>query len=95
MIKTLPRSGGRLLVSAGEENAGLVDLGDGLGGGTGYELQTESDFDQALKNAWEDDTATSLIQVHPSVTDRSRTLERLGAAVQAAGSGRDPGQTQS
>jgi len=29
-IKTLPRSGGRLLVSAGEENAGLVDIGDGL-----------------------------------------------------------------
>ena len=30
MIKTLPRSGGRLLVGAGEENAGLVDIGDGL-----------------------------------------------------------------
>jgi len=30
MIKTLPRSGGRLLVDAGEENAGLVDIGDGL-----------------------------------------------------------------
>ncbi len=28
-IKTLPRSGGRLLVSAGEENAGLVDIGEG------------------------------------------------------------------
>ncbi len=30
LIKTLPRSGGRLLVTAGEENAGLVDIGDGL-----------------------------------------------------------------
>lgn len=30
-LKTLPRSGKRLLVSAGEENAGLVDIGDGLG----------------------------------------------------------------
>ncbi|OGU70632.1 MAG: phosphoribosylformylglycinamidine synthase II [Ignavibacteria bacterium RIFCSPLOWO2_02_FULL_55_14] len=30
MLKTLPRSGGRLLVAAGEENAGLVDIGDGL-----------------------------------------------------------------
>jgi len=30
-LKTLPRSGGRLLVGAGEENAGLVDIGDGLG----------------------------------------------------------------
>lgn len=30
ILKTLPRSGARLLVSAGEENAGLVDIGDGL-----------------------------------------------------------------
>lgn len=29
VLKSLPRSGGRLLVSAGEENAGLVDIGDG------------------------------------------------------------------
>jgi len=29
-LKTLPRSGSRLLVGAGEENAGLVDIGDGL-----------------------------------------------------------------
>jgi phosphoribosylformylglycinamidine synthase II len=28
LLKTLPRSGGRLLVGAGEENAGLVDIGD-------------------------------------------------------------------
>lgn len=28
LLKTLPRSGGRLLVSAGEENAGLVDIGN-------------------------------------------------------------------
>jgi phosphoribosylformylglycinamidine synthase II len=30
LLKTLPRTGQRLLVSAGEENAGLVDIGDGL-----------------------------------------------------------------
>lgn len=30
LIKTLPRSGGKLLVGAGEENAGLVDIGNGL-----------------------------------------------------------------
>ncbi|MFN4315238.1 MAG: phosphoribosylformylglycinamidine synthase subunit PurL [Chitinophagaceae bacterium] len=30
-LKTLPREGGRMLVKAGEENAGLMDLGDGLG----------------------------------------------------------------
>ncbi len=29
-LKTLPREGGKLLVGAGEENAGLVDIGDGL-----------------------------------------------------------------
>ncbi|MDP4220298.1 MAG: phosphoribosylformylglycinamidine synthase subunit PurL [Bacteroidota bacterium] len=29
-LKTLPRKGKRLLVEAGEENAGLVDIGDGL-----------------------------------------------------------------
>ncbi len=29
-LKTLPREGGRLLVKAGEENAGLVDIGDGM-----------------------------------------------------------------
>ncbi|HYC40810.1 MAG TPA: phosphoribosylformylglycinamidine synthase subunit PurL [Chitinophagaceae bacterium] len=29
-LKTLPREGGRLLVKAGEENAGLMDIGDGL-----------------------------------------------------------------
>lgn len=30
LLKTLPRSGKGLLVAAGEENAGLVDIGDGL-----------------------------------------------------------------
>jgi len=30
-LKTLPRDGAKLLVKAGEENAGLVDIGDGWG----------------------------------------------------------------
>ncbi|MDQ6763893.1 MAG: phosphoribosylformylglycinamidine synthase subunit PurL [Bacteroidota bacterium] len=30
-LKTLPREGSKLLVKAGEENAGLMDIGDGLG----------------------------------------------------------------
>ena len=30
-LKTLPRTGPHMLVEAGEENAGLVDIGDGLG----------------------------------------------------------------
>jgi len=29
-LKTLPRDGSRMLVAAGEENAGLIDIGDGL-----------------------------------------------------------------
>ncbi|MFC4231165.1 phosphoribosylformylglycinamidine synthase subunit PurL [Parasediminibacterium paludis] len=30
-LKTLPREGGKLLVAAGEENAGLMDMGNGFG----------------------------------------------------------------
>jgi phosphoribosylformylglycinamidine synthase len=30
-LKTLPREGGRMLVKAGEENAGLMDIGEGMG----------------------------------------------------------------
>ncbi len=30
-LKTLPREGSKLLIKAGEENAGLMDIGDGLG----------------------------------------------------------------
>lgn len=30
LLKTLPREGSRILAKAGEENAGLVDIGDGL-----------------------------------------------------------------
>ena len=40
MLKTLPRSGGRLLVDAGEENAGLVDLGDGLA--TAFKIESHN-----------------------------------------------------
>ena len=31
MAKTLPKEGDHMLVKAGEENAGIVDIGDGLG----------------------------------------------------------------
>jgi len=30
-LKTLPKEGDQILVEAGEENAGLVDIGDGIG----------------------------------------------------------------
>jgi len=40
MLKTLPREGNRLLVEAGEENAGLVDLGDGLA--TAFKIESHN-----------------------------------------------------
>lgn len=40
MLKTLPRSGGKLLVDAGEENAGLVDLGNGLA--TSFKIESHN-----------------------------------------------------
>ncbi len=40
MLKTLPREGDRLLVEAGEENAGLVDLGDGLA--TAFKIESHN-----------------------------------------------------
>jgi len=48
-----------------------------LGGGTGYEVRTEEEFDKALRAAWVDRSAMSLIQVHLSETDRSTALDRL------------------
>ena len=40
MLKTLPRSGGRLLVDAGEENAGMVDIGDDLA--TAFKIESHN-----------------------------------------------------
>ncbi len=40
ILKTLPRDGGKLLVGAGEENAGLVDLGDGLA--TAFKIESHN-----------------------------------------------------
>ena len=48
-----------------------------LGGGTGYEVQTEGQFDEALRAALADTQAMSLIHVHLQRNDCSRTLERL------------------
>ncbi|MBA4017676.1 MAG: preprotein translocase subunit Tim44 [Pirellula sp.] len=46
------------------------------GGGKGYEVRTEGEFDAALTKAWTDPTV-SLIQAHLSVTDKSQALGRL------------------
>ncbi len=48
-----------------------------LGGGTGYEVRTEGEFDAALRAAWDDRSAMSLIQVHIGLEDRSTALDRL------------------
>jgi len=52
-----------------------------LGGGTGYEVRTEGDFDTALTQALADTTGLSLIRVHIGPTDHSLTLNRLGAGL--------------
>ena len=49
-----------------------------LGGGTGYEVRTEGDFDAALTKALADESGMSLIRVHIGVDDRSVTLDRIG-----------------
>src|SRR5689334_24818219 len=39
-LKTLPREGGRMLVKAGEENAGLMDIGEGYG--VGFKIESHN-----------------------------------------------------
>ena len=48
-----------------------------FGGGVGYHVQTEGEFDAALTKAWEDKSAMSLIQVHIAEDDSSQALQRL------------------
>jgi indolepyruvate decarboxylase len=48
-----------------------------LGGGTGYEVRTEGEFDEALRKAWADKSGMSLIQVHLAADDHSKALDRL------------------
>lgn len=48
-----------------------------LGGGTGYEVRTEGEFDEAIRKAWDDTSGMSLIQVHIGVEDCSQTLDLL------------------
>jgi indolepyruvate decarboxylase len=56
-----------------------------LGGGRGYEVRTEGEFDAALRAAWADASGVSLIQVHLRPDDHSaplaRLAERLGSRV--------------
>jgi len=48
-----------------------------LGGGTGYDVHTEGELDQALKQAWADTSGMSLIHVHLALDDFSGPLTRL------------------
>jgi indolepyruvate decarboxylase len=48
-----------------------------LGGGVGYEIRTEGEFDAALTAAWENRSSPSILQVHIGVHDCSVALQRL------------------
>jgi indolepyruvate decarboxylase len=50
-----------------------------LGGGTGYEVRTEGDFDRALNAAFADTSGPSILDVHLDPRDCSRALERMAA----------------
>ena len=47
------------------------------GGGTGYQVRTEGEFDAALQKAWDDRDGASILHVHIDQQDHSRTLRRL------------------
>ncbi len=47
------------------------------GGGQGYVVRTEGEFDSALKAAWNDRSGPSLLQVHLRTDDHSAALHRL------------------
>lgn len=49
-----------------------------LGGGTGYEVRTEGEFDAAIGKALADTSGMSLIRAHIGIDDRSITLDRIG-----------------
>ncbi len=48
-----------------------------VGGGAGYEVSTEGEFDEALQAAWDNDSGPNLIHVHISREDCSQALRRL------------------
>jgi indolepyruvate decarboxylase len=48
-----------------------------LGGGTGYDIHTERDFDESLIAAWQDTSGPSILHVHLSEQDASCALARM------------------
>ncbi len=53
-----------------------------LGGGSGYAIFTEGDFDAALNKAWANMSGPSILHVHLTATDSSKALDRLGEMMQ-------------
>lgn len=53
-----------------------------LGGGAGYQVRTEGDFDAALNAAWADRSGPSILDVHLDPQDCSPALKRLAAMMQ-------------
>ena len=51
-----------------------------LGGGKGYRVRTEGEFDAALNAAWEDRSGPSILQVELDPKDCSRALRAAGGA---------------
>jgi indolepyruvate decarboxylase len=54
-----------------------------LGGGAGYEVRSEGEFDRALRRALADHSGFSLIHVHLDAKDASQALERLARRLSA------------
>ena len=52
-----------------------------LGGGTGWEVRTEGEFDAAIARALADTKGMNIIRVHIGLEDRSTTLDRLAAGL--------------
>ena len=52
-----------------------------LGGGTGFEIRTEGEFDQALTQALNDSKGMNIIRAHIGLEDHSTTLDRIGAGL--------------
>ena len=52
-----------------------------LGGGTGYDVRTEGEFDDAIRAALADTSGMSVIRAHIALDDHSVTLGRIGAGL--------------
>jgi indolepyruvate decarboxylase len=52
-----------------------------LGGGTGYDVRTEGEFDAAITKALADTRGMSVIRAHIALDDHSTTLGRIGAGL--------------